>query len=114
MRILHRLITDLVRGPFNDAALDSAACKPRREAFRIVIASSGVLRPWRSAKLAGKHDKRTVEHASLFQVANQAGDRFVHCATQRLMALHVVVRIPLAITAITRIADLDEADAFFG
>jgi hypothetical protein len=62
------------------------------------------------AELARKHNQRAVEHAPLFQVADQFGDRFIDGSTQWSMRLHIVVSIPRAVAA-ARVADLDKAHA---
>ena len=75
-----------------------------------MIAPRRVLGPWSTAEFARKNDKCAVEHASLLQFLQQAGDRLVDRAAQRLMCLHVTVRIPRAIPA-ARMTNLNEANA---
>ncbi len=91
LALLHRLVTDLVGGAVDHAAFDSAAGQPAGEALRVMVAAHVVLRIRRAAELGGPDDHRTVEHAALLQVPDQAGDGLVRLAGERCMVGHVVV-----------------------
>jgi len=79
IRILDRLVAELVCSAMDDSAFYAAAGKSGGVPFGIVIAPCRVLRPEASSKLAAPHDQCGFEHAALFQVA----DRFVEKPTPR-------------------------------
>src|SRR5262245_21322661 len=53
------------------------------------------LRGGRAAEFRRPHDQRLVEQAARFQVSDQTGDGLVDIARQRLVSLHIAVRVPI-------------------
>src|SRR5204862_2355 len=58
----------------HDAALDAAAGEPGAETLRMMVAAIA-LRARRAAELCAPDHQGLVQHAALFQVPNEAGDR---------------------------------------
>ena len=84
MTILDGVKPEFIRDAVLNAALHSAAGKPRAEALRMMIAP-GALRARRSPELRAEHDERFVEEPALLEVLQQTGDRLVHLCRQRRM-----------------------------
>ena len=113
VRILHRLVPDLVGRSVDRAALHASAGEPRGKAAGVVIAPGGILRPRRSAELAGPDHQCLVEHPALLQVAQQARDRPVRRPAERGVGVDVPVRVPPAVPA-AAVTNLDEPNAALG
>src|SRR5271155_4202640 len=53
---------------------------------------------WRPSKLGSPDDNRLVQHAPLFQVFQQRGDRLIHAGSQfAVIFLEIGVRVPAVI-----------------
>ncbi len=118
--LLDGLEAQLVGGPVDVAALDSAPGHPHREPVMVVVATvhlplvragSRQLDCRRAAELAPPDDQGIIEHAALFEVGQEGGDRPVALVRQLAMTgRQVVVMIPrLAVS----VPELNEADAAF-
>src|ERR1700722_13284320 len=93
-------------------ALDPAPRHPRRVSARIMIAARCILRPRTATEFAGPNHQRGIEHASILQIADQAGNGFIRSAAEWGMGLHVTVRVPRPVAS-PGVADLNKADFFF-
>ena len=110
--VLHRTVAELVSRTVGDAGLGPAAGHPNGEAKRVVIAAIAALRERRAAKLTGPHNKRVLQHAARFQVAQQPGNRLVGCAgVVAMIFLQATVGVPAVVAADPRAGQLDEAHA---
>src|SRR5262249_21188714 len=79
------------------ASLDATAGQGDVKGTRVVIAAGTGIDPRRSAELTHPDDQSFVEHAALFQIADQSGERRVHLFAEGLDPGEVVlVRIPAA------------------
>ncbi len=113
-RLLDGGAAELVGFAHGDAALDAAAGEPHGEAVCIVVAAGalGVLGGRLPAELAAPDNQRRVQQATLFQVFEQAGDRFVGLAgVQVMVADQVAVSVPVVVVVGAAGVDLDEAHA---
>src|SRR5207244_1045171 len=109
--ILDGVEADLVGGAVDDPALEAATGEPDREAVDVMVAPVRSLRAGGAAELRGEDDDRLLQQAAALQVAEQAGDRFVHLtAVLRVVGLQATVGVPDA-GAAGAVLDLDEADA---
>src|SRR5260370_16255395 len=97
--ILHGSIADFVGAAVGDPALYASTGQPHGVAPRVVIPARGVLGPGSTAKVTGECHDGGIEHSTLLQVADKAGNGLVHGAAERLMRLHVDVRVPGASAA---------------
>ena len=71
------LITKLIGGAIDLAALEPSAGQQQAETMTIVIASAGIFRGGQSAKLSGPHHQRAVEQAAVFEIRDQARGRLI-------------------------------------
>ena len=81
------VITVVVGGAVDRAALDSAAGHPHGEAIGVVVAAVGPLGHRGAAELAAPDDQGAIEQAAGLQVGEQAGDRLVDGAGVVLVAV---------------------------
>src|SRR5205085_614141 len=92
-----RLVAPLVAGAVAEAAADAAAAEPVGEAERVVVAAPAALAARHPAELRRPQDERVVEQAALLEVLDQRGGAAGHADRQRaVVALHVLVRVPVA------------------
>src|SRR6266568_864851 len=77
---------DFVGSAVNDAPFDAAAGQPGAKALRMVVAPVP-LGTRRAAELRAPDHNGFVQHASLFQVFEQAGDGFIYLTTQAAVVL---------------------------
>src|SRR5262245_28212767 len=112
MRVLLCFVAHFVRGTVDDAAFDAAPRHPCGLTLRVMIAPGRVLRPGSAAEFTGPGHQGLIEQATLLQILDEAGDRFVGGATEWRVSFHVAVGIPGAIAA-TGMTNLDEANPSF-
>ena len=95
--VFHRVEAEVVSRADALTAAHPAAGHPHRETARVVVAAAGLLSHRRAAKLTTPNDERLVEQAARFQIGEEAGDGFVHGATERAVAfLELRVAVPAA------------------
>src|SRR6266404_3437562 len=111
--ILNGVITGIIGRAVDDSRLNSASRKPRSESSRVVVPALGVLRPWASSEFASPNYESAIKHSSLFEVGDQAGDRFVGLPAQGFMGRHVAMRVPRSVPS-SGVADLYEANSLLG
>src|SRR5687768_7482246 len=112
MAILDRVEAEFVGDAVGDAALDAAAGEPGAEALGMVVAA-GAFRARGAAKFGAEHDEGIIEHAALFEVGEQAGDRFIDLLGEfGVIALDFGMGVPIAATT-AAVKKLDETDAAF-
>ncbi len=97
-----------------DSAFDSAACHPGGEATGVVIATVLItgeiaLAVGGASEFAGEDDEGVIEHAALFEVAQETGARLINVEGLALdFSWKADVVVPAAVE------ELDEADAALG
>ena len=108
------VVAEVVGLAVHDAGPDAAAGHPHGEAATVVITAvigrfEFALGVDGAAKFAAPHDERVLQHAALFQVADECGAGLIHVAAlQAQVAGQVVVLVPAAVV------ELDEAHAALG
>ena len=114
MPVLHRVETQFISRPVNDAALDSGSRHPCRESiWMMVTAPAEPFHARRTAELGSPHDDCFVQQAALLQILQQTRDRLVHLGAElAVVLLKLGMSIPLVLAA-AAVIDLHEADALF-
>ncbi len=105
-----------VRAAVRGSAADAAARQADRKAVMIVIATElGLIAAQfdtgRSTKFAAPHDQRFVEHAALFEIAQQSRDRLIDLSRQFAVILRDVFMIIPRLTG--TMPELNHANAPF-
>ena len=98
-----------------NACLDAGAGHPVGEAFGVVIASAVFALEHRLAsEFTAPNHQSFLQHAALFEVAEQAGNRFVHFrAVDFQVFVHSVVSVPVLLLMTTAGVELHEAHTTF-
>ena len=109
--VLGHLHSVIVRLAVYHPALHSASGQPRRESVGEMAAPVIAFRRGRAAKLGRPHDQRLDEQSARFQIADQPRDGLVNIARQRLVRLHIAVRVPILRRA--HVNQFDETHAVF-
>ena len=107
------LMSKLIRRAVGIARLDTSATEEMSKAFRVVVASVGVLREGIAAKFATPPNESVFQQASGLQIGQESRDRFVGCPGVNRVLWQIAVLIPTRIGRVVGIADLNETHALF-
>src|SRR5262245_690852 len=66
-------------------------------------ATVAAFRCWAATEFGCPYDQRVIKHTARFQILDQSGDWFIDVSGERLMGLHIAMRIP-----IVRRSDVDQ------
>ncbi len=113
--VLDGVVAEVVGLAKAEAGFHAGTGQPLAEAARVVVAAGAVaLSVGRAAKFAAPPDQCVLQKTALFEVMQQASNRFVHSEGVVLVLGHVGVLIPGRVVGVVGVIDLNEADAGFG
>ena len=120
-RVFGGVVADVI-GLTIDAGFDAGACHPHREGVRVVVAADEaflelavhvVLHHGGAPEFAAPDDEGFIEKAALFEICEEAGDRFVDLLAFDGEGLVDGFAEGAAVVVPTPIVELYEADAIF-